>query len=185
MEYVVIGTCNERALFIDINVGQPGRMHDARVFRLSPLYQRLTDPVNPILRQDMHLIGDSAYPLLTNLMKPYQDNGHLTREQHIFNNKLSSVRSTIERAFGLLKIKFRRLKYIDIHQAESAMHIVCAACVLHNFILLQNNDADDYNVDNIDIANLDNYNFIEGEQEERSFAERKRRYLVNACNREA
>ncbi|KAK9687319.1 DDE superfamily endonuclease [Popillia japonica] len=62
---ILQGTCNERALFIDINVGQPGRMHDARVFRLSPLYQRLTDPVNPILRQDMHLIGDSAYPLLT------------------------------------------------------------------------------------------------------------------------
>ncbi|KAK9739696.1 hypothetical protein QE152_g8804 [Popillia japonica] len=44
--------CKERAMFIDINVGQPGRMHDARVFRLSPLYEKLTNAEHPLLSQD-------------------------------------------------------------------------------------------------------------------------------------
>jgi len=56
----------------------------------------------------MHLIGDSAYPLLRNLMTPIRDNGHLTRSQNVYNIKLSSIRSIIERSFGLLKSKFRR-----------------------------------------------------------------------------
>lgn len=66
------------------------------------------------LPPNFHIIGDSAYPLLLNVMTPYRDNGHLTRKQATYNRKLSSIRSTIERVFGLLKGKFRRLKYLDI-----------------------------------------------------------------------
>lgn len=114
-------------------------MHDARVFRLSPLYEQLINEQNLLLPQDKHIVGDSAYPLMVNLMKPFQDNGHLTRAQQIFNTKLSSARCTIERAFGLLKVKFRRLKYLDVDTPQSAMQIVGAACILHNFILTENN----------------------------------------------
>ncbi|KAI4454265.1 hypothetical protein MML48_10g00001245 [Holotrichia oblita] len=160
--------------------GQPGRMHGARVFRLSPLYNRLTDVANPLLPEEYHLIGDSAYPLLRNLMKPYQDNGHLTPAQIVFNTKLSSVRSTIERAFGLLKVKFRRLKYLDVNTPNTAVQIIYAACIIHNFILLQNNDDDNYNVEEIHIE-YENLNEYEGiVQEKRVFAE-IRQHLVNIC----
>lgn len=77
-------------MFIDVNIGQPGRMHDARVFRLSPLYEMLTNERHPVLSPDKHRIGDAAYPLLVNLMKPYQDNGHLTRSRRRFNVKCMS-----------------------------------------------------------------------------------------------
>ena len=110
-------------------------MHDARVFRNSPLYNHLIDGDNPILPPHLHLIGDAAYPLMQHVMTPYRNTGHLTPAQVRYNTKLSSIRFIIERAFGCLKGKFRRLKYLDISDLELGKKIICAACVLHNFII--------------------------------------------------
>lgn len=68
--------------------------------------------------ENYHLLGDSAYPLSINLMTPFKDNGHLTRDQITYNYKLSSTRSIVERSFGLLKGRFRRLKYLDCTKTE-------------------------------------------------------------------
>lgn len=110
----------------------PGRMHDSRVFRNSPLFNAIR---NGLIPENRHIIGDTAYPLLRNLMTPFKDNGHLTRSQLLYNTKLSSIRSIIERAFGMLKSKFRRLKYLDISNFDLGNNMIAAACVLHNFIL--------------------------------------------------
>ncbi|XP_050497556.1 putative nuclease HARBI1 [Diabrotica virgifera virgifera] len=180
---IIQGVCDENGVFIDVNIGRPGRMHDARVFRLSEIYEYLTRE-NSILPANLHLIADSAYPLLLNLMKPFQDNGHLPEEHVVYNTKLSSIRSTIERAFGLLKCKFRRLKYLDVNNSQIASRIVLAACVLHNFILLQGNAA----LDEYDIVNAaPNENMIEGVHENDLLvndASNKRREIVQICNRE-
>lgn len=113
----------------------PGRIHDARVFRNSPLHNRIKNAEASLIPHNMHLIGDAAYPLLNNLMTPFRDNGHLTRPQIVYNVKLSSIRSIIERAFGLLKTKFRRLKYLDISDFDLGNNMIAAACMLHNFII--------------------------------------------------
>jgi len=42
----------------------------------------------------------------------------------------------IERAFGLLKGRFRRLKMIDVASVERATKLIAAACILHNISLL-------------------------------------------------
>lgn len=121
----------------------PGRVHDARVFRQSDIYGRITDLANPLIQHDHHILGDSAYPLMQNLLTPFRDNGHLTRDQINYNVKLSCIRSVIERAFAQLKGKFRRLKYLDIGDPDFGTEIIVAACVLHNFIILQNEDDDE------------------------------------------
>jgi len=46
----------------------------------------------------MHLVGDSAYSLMPNLMTSFYDNGHLTRAQSNYNIKLN-IRVVIERVF--------------------------------------------------------------------------------------
>lgn len=113
-------------------MGLPGRMHDARVFRRSEIFERLT---HHLLPPDYHIIGDAAYPLSVNLLTPYRDTGHLTRTQIRYNTRLSSIRSIIEGAFGLLKCKFRRLKYLDIADYDFGIKMIGAACVLHNFLI--------------------------------------------------
>lgn len=136
--YIFLGICDHTGKFIDIYVGSPGRMHDSRVFRNSPLFGRITGD-NGIIPPQYHLLGDAAYPLLRNLMTPFRDTGHLTVAQVTYNTTLSTARSIIERAFGLLKGKFRRLKYLDIQDFELGNHMIAAACVLHNFILEHDN----------------------------------------------
>ncbi|XP_024874056.1 protein ANTAGONIST OF LIKE HETEROCHROMATIN PROTEIN 1-like [Temnothorax curvispinosus] len=141
---ILQGVCDHSARFIDVFIGMPGRMHDARVFRNSRLFQMLTDRENPILLQRQHLIGDCAYPLMLNLMTPFRDNGHLPAAHIRYNVRLSSIRSIIERAFGLLKVKFRRLKYLDISDPGFGNTIIAATCMLHNFII-DNGEIEDYN----------------------------------------
>ncbi|CAH3172911.1 unnamed protein product, partial [Porites evermanni] len=93
----------------------PGSIHDARVLRLSGLYelaeneQILSGPTCNINGTEVRplLAGDSAYPLTNWLVKPYPDRGRLTPEQRKFNIKFSALRSVVERAFGTLKARWR------------------------------------------------------------------------------
>ncbi|XP_011149399.1 putative nuclease HARBI1 [Harpegnathos saltator] len=135
---ILQGVCDHKARFIDVFLGMPGRMHDARVFRQSELFTQLNNVGNPLLFPNMHLIGDSAYPLMINLMTPFRDNGHLTAKQTNYNVKLSNIRSIIERAIGLLKGKFRRLKYLDISTPALGNIIIAAAYIMHNFLIDRN-----------------------------------------------
>ncbi|XP_011858212.1 PREDICTED: putative nuclease HARBI1 [Vollenhovia emeryi] len=135
---ILQGVCDHTGKFIDCLIGRPGRAHDAAVFRSSIIYTRLTDQESPLLPAQRHIIGDSAYPLLQNVMTPFRDNGNLTPEKLMYNTRLSSIRSIIERAYGLLKGKWRRLKYLDVQSTEMANHIIAAACTLHNFLILRN-----------------------------------------------
>ncbi|XP_050518298.1 putative nuclease HARBI1 [Diabrotica virgifera virgifera] len=173
---ILQGVCDHQMLFLDINVGMPGRVHDARVFRNSQLFQRLTSQDAPLLTNNQHILGDSAYPLLVNLMTPFRDNGHLNVDQNRYNEKLSCIRSIIERAFGLLKNKFRRLKFLEVASPTFASDIVAAACVLHNFIILHKEEV---NVQEDDEENIV-FDNVENERiEEENEAVLKRNHFVN------
>ncbi|XP_008189832.1 uncharacterized protein LOC103311841 [Acyrthosiphon pisum] len=64
-----------------------GSMHDARVFRRSPLSSSL----QTLLSTDEHIVGDSAYPISPQMMVPYKDNGVLTSKQKSHNIKLKWI----------------------------------------------------------------------------------------------
>ncbi|XP_029947546.1 protein ANTAGONIST OF LIKE HETEROCHROMATIN PROTEIN 1 [Salarias fasciatus] len=129
-----------KGLFWDVCVGFPGRMHDARVLRLSSLWEVLSDgqllgqqKANISGRQVGHnIIGDPAYPMLEWLMKPFSDTGRLTPAQSMYNFRLSSARSVMEMAFGRLKGRWRWLLKRNECKLELAKRMVLACCVLHN-----------------------------------------------------
>lgn len=122
--------CDSSLKFQDVFCAYPGSVHDARVYRNSPLFEEVQN-----LPAKFHLLGDSAYPLSNYLITPFRDNGHLTGFEKMFNSAHSSTRVEIERAFGLLKGKFRKLKLLDMTNVEAIPGVVVTCCALHNFIL--------------------------------------------------
>ena len=137
---ILQGTVDHQGRLIDIYVGWPGRVHDARVFANSTLYQRgqngllFTDARQLVAGREISpvLLGDPAYPLLPWLMKAFPDNGHLSREQKTFNYCLSKARVVVEHCFGRLKGRWRCLqKRLDVNVCD-APQVVATCCVLHN-----------------------------------------------------
>lgn len=96
--------------FINVYCDEPGSLHDARVLRRSPLYNVANENKEMLFPQNTFIIGDSAYPSLSWLVPPFRNNGHLTPQQTEFNYMLSSTRMIVEKTFGLLKGRFRRIK---------------------------------------------------------------------------
>ena len=77
--------------------GWPGCVHDARVLRNSGLYHKAE--AGELIIPNFYILGDSAYPLRNWLVTPFKNVGQLTRQQIKFNQRLSSVRQNVERAF--------------------------------------------------------------------------------------
>ncbi|XP_024891430.1 putative nuclease HARBI1 [Temnothorax curvispinosus] len=129
---VLQGICDYKLKFIDVFTGLCGCVHDARVWRLSHIKQLITNDENRYFQNQYHLLGDSAYPLSKYLLTPYRDNGHLNNGQRNFNIKHSRTRVAIERAFGILKGRFRKLKYIYMYNTEMIPLVILTCCMLHN-----------------------------------------------------
>lgn len=81
-------------------------------------------------------LGDEAFPLLNNLLKPYpRDQSVLDRKKAVFNYRLSRARRIVENAFGLLSQHFRIFYtpiYLDVSATEN---LITCACILQNLII--------------------------------------------------
>ena len=93
-----------------------------------------------------YYLVDSGYPNRTGYLAPFKESiYHLPefriRRQRapqgkfeIFNFLHSSLRNVIERAFGVLKQKWRILKAMPSFPPRRQKHIIIACMALHNFI---------------------------------------------------
>ncbi|XP_071948245.1 uncharacterized protein [Antedon mediterranea] len=137
--------------FIDVNVGWPGKVHDARVFRNSSIYERgqrgQLFPREASVEMEgidipVFIIGDPAYPLLPWLMKGFPEGANFNRQQRTFNYRLSRARMVVEQAFGQLKGRWRILmRRNDTHVSKVPL-MVSSCCVLHNFCISQNDEVE-------------------------------------------
>ncbi|XP_024879954.1 putative nuclease HARBI1 [Temnothorax curvispinosus] len=135
--------CDARSLFTHCYAGHVGSVHDARVFRNSPIADFIQRS-HEYFPADSHLIGDAAYTLHSHVMVPFRDNGHLTARQKNFNYCLSSTRMAIEKAFGLLKMRFRiLLDCLPLTDVAKIPQFIIACSVMHNICILQNDIIDD------------------------------------------
>lgn len=91
--------------FIDVHIGEPGSMHDARMLRRSTIYE--TAQGDHDFFGQFCVLGDPAYPNLPWLVPPFRDNGALTAQQIEFNYRHSATRVKAENGFGDLKNVYR------------------------------------------------------------------------------
>lgn len=119
-------------MFLDACAGWPGSVHDARMWKSSFIYSCLKNGSRNV--GEGHLLGDSAYPLDLFIMTPFKDNGHLTGREINYNKSQSAARQMLERAFALLKGRFRRLKYLDMLLIAEISEVIMSCCILHNFV---------------------------------------------------
>ena len=110
--------------FIDVSVGWPGSMHDSRIFRNSSLSQSLQVRLG---ETNFHLLADTAYPLSVYIMVPFRRNRELEEHENAFNVVLKSDRQSVERAIGLKRMKWCRLKYLDVFKLMNALTMLMIA----------------------------------------------------------
>ncbi|XP_067032375.1 uncharacterized protein [Acropora muricata] len=155
------GLVDGRGKFIDAVCGFPGSAHDARVLRNCELYYNaergniLQAPVVTTAGRDIrpYLVGNSAYPQAQRLIKPFPE-GTRDPEEQTFNKELSRTRVTVERAFGILKSRWRVLQKRFDSSLEFAIKCAVACIVLHNICVdhidPRDDDGDDYDRGNDD-----------------------------------
>lgn len=138
---LVQAVVDHKYLFRNLCIGWPGSVHDARVLSNSSLYKKINSGELLVggetfkvqrRRLPLFLLGDSAYPLLPWLIKPFSFSTSLSSDEKLCNYRISRARVVVECAFGRLKGRWRRLsKQMDIH-IDNVPNIIAACCVLHN-----------------------------------------------------
>lgn len=134
------GVCTAGYLFWDVSAIAPGGTHDATHLRSSSLFgklnrgQCLVEPRAIVGDHEFrpYIVGDSAYPLLSFLLKPFTAQGTGTVAQNSFDKDMRKGRVKIENTFGQLKGRFHILRNLNVGLQYAGQTIV-ACCVLHNF----------------------------------------------------
>ncbi|CAI5696763.1 unnamed protein product [Oreochromis niloticus] len=136
--------------FVYASAGTQGRVSDAGVFAHSDLKEAMdtgtlnfppadilpgTDALMPHM-----LIGDDAYPLRPDLMKPYPFR-NLNTDQRIYNYRLSRARRVVENAFGILANRFRVFRTTICLDPDKVVTIIFACLCLHNYLRDHRSDA--------------------------------------------
>ncbi|KAG1968277.1 protein ALP1-like [Pimephales promelas] len=137
---ILQGVVDGKGLFWNVFTGLPGSLHDARVLRLSTLWEvanrgnHITANTKNIdgVNVGYYILGDSAYPLQNWLLKPFIDTGRLTTEERVYNTKISRARVVVENAFGRLKGRWRCLMKRNDCAVDLVKSMVLTCCALHN-----------------------------------------------------
>ncbi|XP_061191721.1 putative nuclease HARBI1 [Saccostrea echinata] len=111
----VQGVVDANLRFSNIVVRWPGATHDSFILQNSSL-------PNIMRRVNGWLLGDSGYPLRKWLLTPFV-NPRSPQEQR-YNNAHCTTRNTVERAFGVLKSRFR-----CIHKTGGSLQFAPEKCI--------------------------------------------------------
>lgn len=168
---VLFGIVNANYEFIYVHSGTNGRVSDGDILRHTDFFRALENnelqiPAHrcpPLIDYELPYVflGDEAFPLMENLMKPYSNHsaGH---DEHIFNYRLSRARRVVENTFGILASRFRVfLQPININ-VKHIDWIVMASCVLHNY--LRRKSSTYYtSANHLDWEDIENGNVVQGQ----------------------
>ena len=140
----VMGAVAADLRFLYVSARMPGSVHDAVVFETSQVGIRaITEGFGPYV-----LLGDSGYPLRDYLLTPFLTPSTPAEEK--YNAAQIRTRGVVERAFGVLKQRFRVLDhssgYIMSAPEKASLIVITCAC-LHNIALMHAQELDINEVD--------------------------------------
>ncbi|XP_019096678.1 PREDICTED: putative nuclease HARBI1 isoform X1 [Camelina sativa] len=179
----IMGICDLNMLFTYVWNGAPGSCHDTAVLTMA----QDSDAEFPLPPIDKYYVVDSSYPNKQGFLAPYRSsrNGvvryHMSqfnngppprKKQELFNRCHASLRSVIERTFGVWKKKWRILCEFSRYNTHFQKRVVMATMRLHNFIRISNYFDEDFAevMEHTDISDTNSEN-DEGDMETTAIAD--------------
>ncbi|XP_031329600.1 putative nuclease HARBI1 [Photinus pyralis] len=145
MVLLALVDANYRILMCDF--GTNGRVSDGGVLQNTKFFEKLQNNLlnipgeETIRNTDRSLpyvfIGDDAFPLRVDLMKPFRQAALTSREKKIYNYRLSRARRIVENVFGILAARFRIFHTCINLEPRNIESVVMACCMLHNFLIVK------------------------------------------------
>ncbi|KAL4568308.1 hypothetical protein LXL04_023917 [Taraxacum kok-saghyz] len=136
----VMAVCDFEMCFTFISVGWEGSAHDTRVFLHAIETPAMNFPKPP---EGKYYIVDKGYPDRKGYLAPYSRiRYHQSQFEHVlptnaqeaFNRVHSSLRSCIERSFGVLKKRWKILRQMPSFNKKTQIDVIMATFALHNYI---------------------------------------------------
>ena len=126
---VAIAIVDALTRFTFMNVSCPGSCHDAWAYQ----YAGTLPMLDRCVSDGFYVVADSAFPIshrcLTPFRRPIRQQAHSR-----FNTQLSRARVQVERAFGLLKGRWRCLRELNC-KLELVPRYVFTCALLHNICI--------------------------------------------------
>lgn len=130
--------------FVSVDCSYQGRISDGGVYKNTELYKKICHnelyfpPPGrlPLKKEEIPyvFVGDSAFDLTENMLKPYAGNHNKGTKERIFNFRLSRARQIVENVFGIMSAVFRVLRKPILLQPNKVTDIVMTCVLLHNFL---------------------------------------------------
>jgi len=140
---VLLAIANADFQFTAVDIGAYGSESDSGILWRSEIGKSLKNgnlgfpEAKPLIQNAPPvphvLLADDAFPLRSDLMKPYKGN-FLDKETRIFNYRLSRARMTVENSFGILAARWRILHSLIEADILLTKKLVLGCVLLHNFL---------------------------------------------------
>ncbi|KAH7942637.1 hypothetical protein HPB51_028680 [Rhipicephalus microplus] len=148
---VLMAVVDSSSKFVLVDIGAEGRQSDGGVFKNTKFGKALTEGQLdiPSLGQlpgttkvaPYAFVGDEGFQLRRDFMRPFPAR-LLEDERRVFNYRLSRARRCAENAFGITAARWRILLRTIQLLPKNVDYVVKAACVLHNFLAVLNEELD-------------------------------------------
>ena len=124
--------------------GFPGSLNDINIWERSPLLEMMQDgthseidfpfEIDGVKFSLLHYLVDGIYPPLSRFLSSIAD--PKTKIASFYAKKQEAARKDVERAFGVLKMKFLCLKHSILMHDRDDIFYVCMACIaMHNMMV--------------------------------------------------
>ncbi|KAK9114026.1 hypothetical protein Syun_020823 [Stephania yunnanensis] len=136
----VMAACDFHMCFTFISAGWEGSAHDSHIFLHAINTSSLNFSKPP---QGKYYLVDKGFPDRRGYLVPYFktryhqnqfENVGPNNAKEVFNRAHSSLRSCIERSFGVLKKRWKILNAMPQFSVQTQIDIKIAAFALHNYI---------------------------------------------------